>query len=376
MVYGILVMLILLEPIISRLFSKEKYLFFCFIGLSFILGLSSEYIGLNDRELVYSRVFNIIVETNSFEECISIMTSRVSNGYGFYILTWIVTRFIKNYNIYLLLLSIPINLSIIRFIKRYSSDVMLSILIYVSLIYPLFFTIVRQALAIAILLYAVDFLNEKKYIRFSILVLLCSTIHITATIFMLFVLFSIFTYKRIYLIFIAMVFVLETIGNGVVLRIVATFFSIDKYQKNYVNGNSSPGLSITAVAIRACIFILVYIFYQYWGCNKRNNQSVDESCIYIPNNIITSSSFLVWNAEMAVICSLLISTLGEFQRLIAYFEVFSMLSIPLALRIFKSGNSRKIARLIIVTFLIVYFLGFQLDNWGIQEYKFYFNDYI
>lgn len=91
-IYIGLVLLIISYTLIRKLLGKNIYLFLCFLAITLVLGLSSETIGLNDREYVYTRVFNLLKETTSFKECLDLASVRITSGWGFYIVTWLISR--------------------------------------------------------------------------------------------------------------------------------------------------------------------------------------------------------------------------------------------------------------------------------------------
>lgn len=81
-IYIGLVLLIISYTLIRKLLGKNIYLFLCFLAITLVLGLSSETIGLNDREYVYTRVFNLLKETTSFKECLDLASVRITSGWG------------------------------------------------------------------------------------------------------------------------------------------------------------------------------------------------------------------------------------------------------------------------------------------------------
>ena len=77
------------------------------------------------------------------------------------------------YTEYLAAWAIPTMVLFYRYIIRNSKDIYLSIYIFASLMfYFLEFSLVRQALAIGIVLQAVSLLDERKYFRYILIILI------------------------------------------------------------------------------------------------------------------------------------------------------------------------------------------------------------
>ncbi len=90
-----------------------------------------------------------------------------------------------NYQWYITLLSFFIIFSYIRFIRKYSPAPIQSVLYFFGLLYfTLLMDALKQALAMAVLLYAIDAVFEKRPVKFVLLVLLASLFHYPALVFL------------------------------------------------------------------------------------------------------------------------------------------------------------------------------------------------
>lgn len=86
-----------------------------------------------------------------------------------------------DYQLYITIISLFIVFSYMRFIKKYSPAPIQSVLCFLGLLYyTLLFDILKQAVAMAILLFAFDAIVEKKPIRFVLLTGLAAFIHFPA----------------------------------------------------------------------------------------------------------------------------------------------------------------------------------------------------
>ena len=90
-----------------------------------------------------------------------------------------------DYQLFITIVSAFVVFSYARFIKKYSPSPIQSVLCFLGLLYyPFMFDALKQAVAMAILLFAFDAIIEKKQIKFVILVVLASLVHFPALIFL------------------------------------------------------------------------------------------------------------------------------------------------------------------------------------------------
>ena len=383
-IYIGLVLLIISYTLIRKLLGKNIYLFLCFLAITLVLGLSSETIGLNDREYVYTRVFNLLKETTSFKECLDLASVRITSGWGFYIVTWLISRFTRDSHIYLLILTLPLNYNIIKYIKRYSANFALSLLVYITLIYPLTFTVVRQGLAMAVILVAYVFVKEKRYVASGCWILVAVSIHLSALVFVVVLIVQKFKI-RAWHIAIPLVTLIVAWGSPILIFNMLNFFINDStYRSRYLSSNVSM-IPWTAIVIRYFILIFLYVIIKY----SIINNDLEDSALPVRKRHFSfiggvlnfgqktgkavpySVNFYLWCALFATISVTLMSVLGEFQRIAAYFDIFAAFSIPQIIGALEKDN-KVIISLAFCIFLIIYFLGFQLDNWNLLPYKFYF----
>lgn len=90
-----------------------------------------------------------------------------------------------DYQLFISMISFVIVFSYMRFIDKYSPSSLQSILYFLGLLYyPLLFDVLKQALAMATLLFAFDAIIEKKPVKFIIITLLASSFHFPAIAFL------------------------------------------------------------------------------------------------------------------------------------------------------------------------------------------------
>lgn len=105
---------------------------------------------------------------------------------GFRIYVKIISLFTEDYTVFFLISGLVIFGSLLSFSCKYTQNPFLFFFFFITLgTYAFMETGLRQALAISICLWAVDFVKDKKFIPFLLLVLLAQYFHKSAIIFLL-----------------------------------------------------------------------------------------------------------------------------------------------------------------------------------------------
>lgn len=226
--------------------------------------------------------------------------------------------------------SFVLTVSCALFAWRHSSNMALTMFLFVVTgIWGLSFYVLRQSVALAILLFSVRFVECRRPIVFLLLVLLAAQFHQTAYVFLL--VYPLSFFRR------AGVYHLTAIGVGVmffllgpqIVDFIMTFSRID-YGASEISGQW-----YLAMLIVAQVFIALY--------SKRERDSV-------ANHMIEAGSVF---QVLALNFSLL-------NRMVQYFSAGLMIAIPAALSEVADKQARFLfTSLIVVSFLLYYF--FVLD---------------
>ena len=107
--------------------------------------------------------------------------SNLRYEYGFTFLCWILNKITSNWQILLIVSSLFINYSVLKFIKNNSSNPLLSVLMYILMNFYFFYTsAMRQAIAIGIMLLGYEKLKKNEIWKFLIFVLIATLFHESA----------------------------------------------------------------------------------------------------------------------------------------------------------------------------------------------------
>lgn len=120
--------------------------------------------------------------TTNFKEIVGLMEN--SRGVLFVLYEWIIKKYISdNANVLLMITAIIQAAGIVKFYRKYSIDYAFSILLFfLSCMFFYMSNGMRQFLAVCIILYFADYIFERQYLKFVIVVLIASLIHVSALI--------------------------------------------------------------------------------------------------------------------------------------------------------------------------------------------------
>lgn len=332
---------------------KNKKKVFCvsaFIVLVLVMGLRSRYTAGVDTNLVYIPSF--------FRIC-RLPLSTIADVYikdtMFYIMTKLFTIVSENVQLYLLCISVFVVGVFCRFVYKYSDNPLLSYIVYMALgYYGIGFQMLRHIIAASILLISYDYLRDRKFIRFLLLVLLASCFHITAFVFI--VAYPIYVWKvgvkQIGLIVAAVI--MGYFFRGVVLSILQSVLSNQERFSMYFMTDHTV-LAVTG------FFILLIVYVVSWlMIPKAERNELDIRGMFNLSMIATIAMFMV-------------SIIGEFHRISMYFGFYNTLLLPSACKRYK-GTKKEIISILIGVVMVAYFLAFQLENQGLSDYRFFWND--
>lgn len=116
----------------------------------------------------------------------SILSNLFGGGseLGFRLLSFMCSAIFNNFTIFLLIISVIIIGTYYRMIKKYSPYIFISVLLFLLTVFNQSLFVLRQHLAIAICLFAIPSILERRHIKFLIIVFIAFLFHRTALIFL------------------------------------------------------------------------------------------------------------------------------------------------------------------------------------------------
>lgn len=329
-----------IEKVRGKRLNRKIWTLVLIIPLFIIAAFRSPNIG-NDT-LNYYRSYLIV----SQEKFFSRTRSRFEPGYVFFMKIIDLLGF--DYLGFQIITSAIIMFSVGRFISKYSNNIAFSFYIFVTT--RMFFgtmNIVRQYLAIAILLFSVEYIKKRNFIKFSILVLIAYCFHSTAIVFL--IMYPIANIKfdaKKTVVFLGIGMVSSIFFDFLVRKFVIL---MGKYE-GYLYGeyfNFEHNIAIYFHLLINCCFFLVAVIGKYWDANNSKNINQHENYkIKTSNNSLIK---IIPNEQLWYTCcifTLLFSIIGLkstiINRIELYFSVFFLAFIPSLTRSIKSKEIRAI----------------------------------
>lgn len=247
--------------------SKKIYLIYA-VGIMTILGALRKYtIGI-DSEIIYYPYFNLVKNVDNF-----VQLGSLGIEFGFAVFLKLLSYISKDYQIFLIFTSLISFVTFGYFVYKNSEDVGISCIVFLlTANYFMELNVVRQSCAIAFIMLAYELYKNKKNLFALLLVLLATSFHSSAIIFLIVPFFKNikFTKLNVYLLFIFTVILLIFLPQFV------EFFSNLLYKigltsnKNYVSylTNKVHGVSyidffsLSEVVISLGIFLLGLYSYK------------------------------------------------------------------------------------------------------------------
>lgn len=263
--------------------------------------------------------------------------------YGYETLYWLLMKICAFFGFsdsaYLTLCAILIYTPVMYFINKYSEDSLISVMMYIAFFLPSSITILRQMIALGVLLMAYDRLIQKKYVCFFILIIIAFFIHRASILAIIILLLYKIGSKKLFWLTIVLELFVRAAGRRIVL-FVLRFFPSYQYYVGSEYDISTGGLHVNLILLNV-LFIIALIWL------TRVEQ--DEKRIFENNFFFAGSS-------LAILTQAAGYSFGVLGRINLNFSLSNAIILPKVInRAFKE-KSRIIARMLIVVFFIAYSL--------------------
>lgn len=349
--------------------NKKIYIFLLVFPLFILAAFRAPSVG-NDTLNYYKSYLTV-----SQEAFFSPTQSRMEIGYIYYMRIIALLGF--GYLGFQIITSAILLFSISRFIYKYSTNIAFSFFIFMTT--RMFFGIMnisRQYLAIAVLLFSIECIRNKKLFKFSLFVLIATSIHFTAIFFFTayFIANSKLNEKR------SILLIMTGIFCGLLFdRIVLIFVSVTGRYSGYLEGryfNFEGNIAIYINLLINLIFFSVAFFTKYW-ISREHTKPIDQISTSNKANIR-----LPYETIWYTLCllTLIVSIVGLnatiLSRIGMYFSVFFLVFIPSVIRSIKSKEIRTIISLGIVVGLFASFVVVMVyrPHWNtVFPYQWYWN---
>lgn len=330
----------------SKFISLKQYCIFTSVFFIGIVGLRNIYLGITDTSIVYIPRFNNIYHYGWD------YTVSIDKDMGFQIVTYIFTKLFGNNEIlYLIIMGAPYIISVSFLIYKYSKHPMLSFIVFLSLNYfSLGFTIMRQVIAMSILMVSFHYIIKRKKWKFILSVLLASLFHKVSIIFLIVYPISKLQFRKIYLGVIPLCLGCAILLPNTVKQMMLYFFKDDTRWSGHITNAITLNLTNFMICL---MFVIIGIIYLRSIIKDRINVIL----LYMS---ILASSFAPF--------SIIIRELGRVSYI---FGIFNIILLPNILMTEKNYTTRNIMILVACYIFIIYFFCFLGVDVNILPYKFY-----
>lgn len=336
----------LLEKIIKKSLNKSIWFFVLVLPLFILAAFRAPSVG-NDTFNYFKSYLTV-----TSEPFFSVSQSRMEIGYVFYMRLIALLGF--SYLGFQVITSAFTLFSISRFISKYSTNIAFSFYIFMTT--RMFFGTMntsRQYLAIAILLFSVEFIKNRKFIKFLSLILIATSIHFTAIVFLIaYPLPALKLNAKKTSLFIITGIVMSIFFDA----LVQVFVNITGRYKGYLEGgyfNFEENIAIYLNLLINALFFLVAFLTKYWKANvllenSCKNLKLNEIDQKIERKKITNEQLWYTFCLLTLIVSISGLNATIMSRIEVFFSVFFLAFIPSVIKSIRS----KVLR-VIVTFGII-----------------------
>lgn len=296
---------------------KEKALYFIMaLMMAVFVGLRTR---CNDTT-AYTHSYGLISNTFSLEG----FSWDIGDNPGFNLLNKIMKSLgvsVQNYLMFYALVTVFLYL---WFIRKYSTNTFLSVFFFITMgCYGFSMAAIKQSVAMALCLVAVDAALEKKWFKFVFFVLLASTFHAYSLMYFIVPLMTFAPWKKRSYLFLALFG-----AAGIALQpLLGTVVNITTMMGEEYTMEEFSGSGINPFRL---IVVMIPVLLSFFA-RKMTRESEDEA-----NNLFMNLAML--NAEIMFVG--LFGTANYFGRLANYFLIFQTLALPWIFKFFDDWSKK------------------------------------
>ena len=262
--------------------------------------------------------------------------------------TYFFTRiFGLNEPLYVFLFSMPYVIAITYLIYKYSNNIFLSFVLFVSTqMFTISFTLMRQINAMSVLILAFILLEHKKTKSFFILVIVSSFLHQASIAFLIVIFLLKLNKQRFVLLFPLLGISLSVFFTTFIQRFVHFVVDLNDRFDHMITGAEATNLTVFLIFT---IITLAAFFF-----SRKTADVFLKKCIIISSFSLLFFSFTVINRE--------------FGRVGYLFFIFLLIAYPNSLEYIKAKEARLFVQFSSAVVLIIYFLFFLIHTTGLYPY--------
>lgn len=308
---------------------RKPYIILALIEIVFIAGFRLPVDEASDT-YAYTLMYREIAGVTKFVDLLDF-------GYeiGFYTFCWLLSKISKDPQLLIFASSLFMVGCVLKFIYTHSKDVWLSVVLYITMMH-FFFALngMRFAMACSVLLYATDYIVNRKALKFFLVVVLAMSLHFTAIVYVIAYFLYPFKLDKKRMFFIAIPFYLVS------KFFVSVFNILIMLNPRYVSYDSGQGEFYQSSFANILIFILNLYFF-YIVCKKER----------IPLEKLQGvNKYYMIACYVTVLFSLMAIDVMMITRFVTMFSIFFIVYIP---NLLKQNCSKIVYKRWVTTLLII-----------------------
>ena len=347
---------------------RKNYIIF--IMILFIIQSGFRHLAVGDDTFAYYEMFEGIKHT-SWNDVIRDFFSGSQTGIkdpGYNILQKSFASIIPNFRFFLIAIAILFFTSLGKLFYKYTNsiqEILVAVALYQCLYYSFMsITGIRQTIATSILLFAVPYLLDKKWLKGAILIILAATQHKSALLFCCFAFLPYIQNSRLLLISAFIGFIPMLLFGGQIAEFFIEGTQFEQYS-NYLNQYEGAG------AYSFMVFILLL-----------------SACLFFQNRhicMIGAYNYIFINAiAIALFLTPLTMINPSNMRIVQYYSIFALITLPLFCTVYNNKvnfNAYEIVFLVLAIYTVCFRhteYGFFWQNMQLNSvygFRGFFNDF-
>lgn len=326
--------------------NNKRYIFWIALVLSFFMGFRNKSVGI-DTKAYY----------NMFQSLTDISIANKYNDSGFYKIAYLLMKIKNDPYFPILVYSILSNFLVTYRLwdfRKYSSY-NYAILRYVTLFYFYSINCMRQFVSMSLVLYATKYLEEKKYYKYIVLIIIASYFHIAALTAIGYIALEKIRWKNIEIKQRNLINIMYIISPAMIFYILA----LTRNRLEPYFDKTSLADNYNSFFLKILLFV-IYVFIMYFDKNKKvniyNEEEVENSKMtlyyYFIGMVLNGFGF-IW---------------AQFERIGYYYYIYAL---PYTGQVAKSKKYKMLFRTIIL-FIVIrsFYLSCDSNSMGQMPYLF------
>lgn len=235
---------------------------------------------------------------------------------------------------------------------KYSKYFWASMLVYFPLIFPMSSYVLRQYLAMSVLLLSIPFVVKRKIIPFLLILLLAYYLHSTALLFTpVFFLYGIKKKRNLLLISLSIIMVISVLLPILGDSLMGMGDTFEYYSNTYINAEKySKGAKLTSFFISS-VYLFFYLFFLRENAFKDGINRLILICLLL-----------------STVMSFMLTGVGLMFRIVAYFQMMYILAISKTMEYIKDRSIRIMFCVVVLSlnFIREFVMNSDSDVFGLK----------